>query len=63
MLAYEGAKHVLNQTLHGGRVPERKLHEHLLSSKKIMAGFYDSNALWSYLEKTSEEELKFLGNP
>jgi hypothetical protein len=62
MLAYEGAKHVLNRTVHGGTIPPRKLFTSVLSSEKIFAGFLDSESLWSYLQKYSMDELKRLLN-
>ncbi len=53
MLAYEGAKHVLNQAVKRGQFPERKLHAQLRRSEKITAGYYDHQGLMDWLQHES----------
>lgn len=54
ILAYEGYKHIVNQVIEYGTRPERKLHISLIKSKRISAGWYDRQALQSFVKRVIE---------
>lgn len=60
MLAYEGAKHILNRTVNGGLIAERKLHARLMQSQKIQAEYYDIEGLMGWLDDISKRESLLL---
>ncbi len=55
MLAYESFKHITNQVIEKGQRPERLLHASLFKTKRIWAGWYDRDALTSFVKRWRED--------
>ncbi len=62
ILAYEGAKHVLNVDVEGGKIPERRLHARLRQSQKIRAEYFNAEGLLAWLEDYTKRDSLFV-NP